>query len=40
MIDIEGSVMTHIGVKKGLKVFGQAGVKAVQKELQPLQAGR
>ena len=26
--------MTQMGVKKGLKVFGQAGVKAVQKELQ------
>ena len=36
MTAIEGSVMTKMGVKKGLKLFGQAGVKAVKKELQQL----
>ena len=36
MMAIEGLFITQMGAKKGLKLFGQAGVKAAQKELQKL----
>ena len=36
MIAIEGLFITQMGAKKGLKLFGQAGVNAAQKELQQL----
>ena len=33
LTDLEGTAMTQMGMKKGIKMFGSRGVDAVQKEL-------